>query len=86
MECDDSHARFIDDDTTPSAFAAIAPFGRSLFQDDVLPSNASRQRRRACCQSNAQASAARQRLMELDSPLMRLELVSDLLAHTEIAE
>ncbi|WP_213959527.1 LON peptidase substrate-binding domain-containing protein [Variovorax sp. dw_954] len=29
---------------------------------------------------------AKQRLLELDSPLMRLELVSDLLAHTGIAE
>jgi Lon protease-like protein len=28
----------------------------------------------------------RQRLMELDSPLMRLELVSDLLARTGITE
>ncbi len=32
------------------------------------------------------SSAARQRLMELDSPLMRLELVSDVLARTGIAE
>jgi uncharacterized protein len=30
--------------------------------------------------------AVKQRLMELDSPLMRLELVGDLLAHTGIAE
>ncbi len=30
--------------------------------------------------------AAKQRLMELESPLMRLELVCDLLAHTGIAE
>ncbi|MDZ4354887.1 MAG: peptidase S16, partial [Variovorax sp.] len=30
--------------------------------------------------------ALKQRLMELDSPLMRLELVSDLLARTGITE
>ena len=35
------------------------------------------------CRSRPQA---KQRLLELDSPLMRLELVSDLLAHTGIAE
>lgn len=38
------------------------------------------------CEMLPVSTAARQRLMELDSPLMRLELVSDLLARTGIAE